>query len=262
MPYKRTQMLIFSAIAVLIVAACDGEAAGPRGAVDDADVTGEVVVFAAASLTDAFEEIEQGFVQQHPDAEIVFNVAASSALARQVNQGAPADVFASANDAQMTEVTDAGNVAGEPTMFTTNSLQIAVTPGNPAGVTELADFEDDEVTTAVCAQQVPCGAAAVEAFDVGGVDAAPSSLEETVRAVLTKVELDEVDAGLVYRTDVLSAQGDVEGIDFPEAGQAETGYPIAALEAARNEEGAQAFVDYVLSDAGQEVLADHGFGGS
>ncbi|MGH3992461.1 MAG: molybdate ABC transporter substrate-binding protein, partial [Pseudonocardiaceae bacterium] len=190
-------------------------------------------MFAAASLTEAFTEIEQAFEQANPDADVQFNFAASSTLAQQINQGAPADVFASASPKQMQDVVDAG-AAGDPTVFVANLLQIAVPAGNPAGVTDLAAFGKPELAIALCAEQVPCGSAARKALDAAGVTAKPDTLEQDVKAVLTKVRLGEVDAALVYRTDVLAAGDDVEGIAFPEAGKAVNDYPIAPLAKAPN----------------------------
>ena len=222
--------------------------------------SGEITVFAAASLTEAFTEIETAFEEANPDADVQFNFAGSSTLAQQINQGAPVDVFASASPKQMQAVVDAGNAAGEATVFVQNTLQIVVPEGNPAGVTGLADFGKQELAIALCAEQVPCGDAALQALQAAGMTPAPDTLEQDVKAVLTKVMLNEADAGLVYRTDVMSAGGGVEGIDFPEAAQAVNEYPIVALAGAPNAEGARAFVDYVLSDEGKAVLEKYGFG--
>jgi molybdate transport system substrate-binding protein len=159
----------------------------------------------------------------------------------------------------MTVVTDAGLQAEKPRVFTENVLEIAVPAGNPGKVTGLADFADPELTLAICAPDVPCGAAATQVFDAAGVTAAPDTEEEDVRAALTKVQLGEVDAALVYASDVQSAGSDVEGIEFPEAEEAVNEYPICALSAAPNPEAAQAFVDLVLSDEGQQALEAAGF---
>lgn len=167
-------------------------------------------------------------------------------------------MFASANPKQMQVVVDAGKAAGEPAVFVENTLQIVVPAGNPAGVSGLADFGKQELNIALCAEQVPCGAASQKALQAAGVTPAPDTLEEDVKAVLTKVSLGEVDAGLVYRTDVLAAT-DVEGIDFPEAAQAVNEYPIAVLAGAPDAQGAQAFIDYVLSKRGKAVLDRFGF---
>jgi molybdate transport system substrate-binding protein len=218
-----------------------------------------LTVFAAASLTDVFTGLGAQLEKQEPGLTVQFNFAGSSALATQITQGAPADVFASANEAQMKVVTDAGLQAGDPTIFTENVLEIAVPTGNPAKITGLADFAKPDLTLAVCAPDVPCGAAATKVFAAAGIAARPDTLEEDVKAALTKVQLGEVDAALVYATDVLAAGDKVEGIEFPEAEKAINKYPICTLKAAANPEAAQAFVDLVDSDEGQKALADAGF---
>jgi molybdate transport system substrate-binding protein len=267
MPHTRVALLAFAAAATLALSACGGSpqppAAAPTNPTNPTNpatpVTGQVTVFAAASLTDAFGEIGKAFEQANPGTTVQFNFAGSSTLAQQINQGAPADVFASANQAQMDAVVKAANATGEPTVFTENTLQIVVPAGNPAGVQSLQDFGKPELKIALCAEQVPCGAASQQAFQAAGVTPAPDTLEQDVRAVLTKVSLREADAGLVYKTDVRSASAQVEGIDFPEAAQAVNEYPITVLAKAPNAGGGQAFVDYVLSDEGRAVLQQFGF---
>jgi molybdate transport system substrate-binding protein len=219
--------------------------------------TGTVTVFAAASLTGVFTELGDRLEAEHDGLTVQFNFAGSSALATQIAQGAPADVFASADRAQMAAVTDLAGA--EPEVFAGNVLQIAVPAGNPGGVTGLADLADPGRTVALCAPQVPCGAAAERLFDAAGLTAAPDTLEEDVTAALTKVQLGEVDAALVYATDVQAARGDVEGIEVPQAADVVNEYPICALAAAPNPAGAAAFVDLVLSGQGQELLAAAGF---
>ncbi|MGR6966552.1 molybdate ABC transporter substrate-binding protein [Geodermatophilus sp. URMC 61] len=246
---------------VLLLAGCggsadDGAAAAPGPG--PAELGGTLTVFAAASLTDVFTDLGEQFEGDHPGLDVQFNFAGSSALATQVTQGAPADVLASANEAQMAVVTDAG-LAADPQVFAANVLQIAVPAGNPAGVTGLADLAREELTIAVCAPQVPCGAAAEDVLAAAGVTAAPDTLEEDVRAALTKVELGEVDAALVYATDVTAAGDAVEGIDVPEAEQAVNDYPIVVLADAPNPEAAAAFVELVRSGEGQQALGDAGF---
>jgi len=223
------------------------------------ELTGTLTVFAAASLTDVFGELGDQLMADNPDLDIRFNFAGSSALATQLTQGAPVDVFASANQAQMTVVTDAGLQDGDPTVFTENVLAIAVPADNPGDVTGLADFADPELTLAVCAPAVPCGAAAAQVFEAAGITPVPDTQEEDVRAALTKVELGEVDAALVYASDVRSAGSDVGGIPFPEAEEAVNEYPLCVLEDAPNPAAAQAFADLVLSVEGQEALEAAGF---
>ena len=260
---SRRVPLVLPVTAALALTACGGSsgdaAVGTATSSGPAGLGGTVTVFAAASLTDVFTDLGERLEAGHPDLDVQFNFAGSSALATQLTQGAPADVFASANEAQMAVVTDAGLADGAPAVVAANVLQIAVPAGNPAGVTGLADLARDELTIVVCAPQVPCGAAAGDVFAAAGVTPAPDTLEEDVRAALTKVELGEVDAALVYTTDVTSAGDAVEGIDVPEAEEAVNDYPIAALAEAPNPEAAAAFVELVLSEEGQQALADAGF---
>ena len=268
MPHLRLRswrLLVAGSAVLLGLTGCGGSGGGgaqqnsPPGS-STSGASGQITVFAAASLTKAFTEIGMAFEEANPDADVQFNFAGSSTLAQQINQGAPVDVFASASPKQMQAVVDAGNATGEGTVFVQNTLQIVVPAGNPAGVTGLADFGKQELAIALCAEQVPCGDAALQALQAAGVTPAPDTLEQDVKAVLTKVMLNEADAGLVYRTDVLSAGHGVEGIDFPEAAQAVNEYPIVTLAGAPNAQGAQAFVDYVLSDDAKAVLARSGFG--
>jgi molybdate transport system substrate-binding protein len=223
------------------------------------DVTGTLTVFAAASLTGVFTGLGNQLEQANPGLDVKFNFAGSDALATQITQGAPADVFASANEKQMKVVTGAGLQAADPGIFTENVLEIAVPEGNPGHVTGLEDFENADLTLAVCAPSVPCGAASQQVFTAAGIDARPDTQETDVKAALTKVQLGEVDAALVYATDVKAAGDGVEGIPFPEADQAVNKYPIVTLKSAPNPDAAQAFVDLVNSDAGQKALADAGF---
>lgn len=253
------------AIAVLALAGCGGapEAVGPADA--RPAIEGTLTVFAAASLTDVFAGLAEGLEQQHPELDVQVNLAGSSALAAQIEQGAPADVFASADEAQMARITDAG-LAGDAELFASNRLMLAFPVHNPAGIEPaengvpgLADLLPRDVTLAVCAPEVPCGAAAAEVLDRAGLVDVPDTYEDDVRAVLTKVLLGEVDAGLVYRTDVLTAGDEVGALAFREAEAARNRYPVAVLDDAPNPAAAQAFVDLLLSDEGRRLLTDAGF---
>jgi molybdate transport system substrate-binding protein len=259
---KTRARLVLPVVAVLALTGCGGssDAAGSSPAASPGgELAGTLTVFAAASLTDVFGDLGAQLQKQNPRLHVQFNFAGSSALATQLTQGAPADVFASANEKQMTVVTDAGLQAADPTIFTGNVLEIAVPAGNPGRVTGLADFGNAGLTLAVCAADVPCGAAAKAVFADAGITARPDTEEEDVKAALTKVQLGEVDAALVYATDVRAAGSGVEGIAFPEAEKEVNSYPICTLEAAPNPAAATAFTDLVLSDAGQQALADAGF---
>jgi molybdate transport system substrate-binding protein len=253
------RLAVLGLAALLPLTACGASSNAAPGNTTGSGLRGTLTVFAAASLTDVFTALGRALEDQQPGLDVRFNFAGSSALATQITQGAPADVFASANEAQMTVVTDARLAAGDPVVFTSNVLEIAVPKGNPAHVTGLADFARPDLTLAVCAPDVPCGAAARKVFTAGGVAAVPDTQEEDVRAALTKVELGEVDAALVYASDVASAGGAVEGIPFPEAEEAVNDYPICALSAAPNPAAARAFVDLVRSDGGRKALEDAGF---
>jgi molybdate transport system substrate-binding protein len=224
-----------------------------------AESMGEVTVFAASSLTESFTKIGKDFEAANPGAKVTFNFAGSSALATQISQGAPADVFASAAPANMKTVTDAGYAEGSPVTFARNQLVIAVPKGNPKGVAGLADLTKRGVKVALCAEQVPCGTAAKKALDAAKVALTPVTLETDVKAALSKVKLGEVDAALVYRTDAKASSSDVDGVEFPESAGAFNDYPIVVLKAAPNKASAQAFVDYVRSDKGSAVLTGYGF---
>ena len=237
-----------------------GASSGGEPSTEAVELSGDVTVFAAASLTDTFTVLGEEFMAAYPDVTVVFNFAGSSALATQITEGAPADVFASASPATMQTVVDAGGAVGEPTVFVTNTLQIAVPPDNPGAIRGLVDFTDPGRTIALCAVEVPCGAASETVFEAAGLTPSPDTLEQDVRGALSKVELGEVDAALVYRTDVLAAGDAVLGIDFPESADAVNPYPIVTLAQAPTRDAAEQFVASVLSEKGQQVLADAGFG--
>lgn len=267
------RLLVATVVALAVLAACApaepragstgaSSASGPAGA-----LTGTLTVFAAASLRSAFDELTADFAAAHPDVDVrPVTYDGSSTLATQLVQGARADVLASADETTMGTVVDAGLVEGAPTVFTTNTLQIVVPAGNPGGIASVADLAalaSSGGRVVLCAAQVPCGAATHEVLESAGATLAPASEEQNVTAVLTKVAAGEADAGIVYRTDVLAAGDDVEGVDVDEAAGVVNRYPIAVLGAeartAQDAAVARAFVDLVLSDAGRRVLADRGF---
>jgi molybdate transport system substrate-binding protein len=243
-------------VAVLLLTACGG---GPPEPADSSTPSNTVTVAAAASLTEAFTQIGSQFEATKPGTTVTFSFGSSATLATQIEEGAPIDVFAAANPATMRTVTDVG-AAELPTNFVSNVLQIAVPKGNPGRITGLKDFGDKSKKIAICAPQVPCGSAAVKVFSAAKITPAPDTLEQDVKATLQKVSSDEVDAALVYRTDVIAAKDTVDGLEFPEARQAVNVYPIAVLKGSMNAAGAQQFVDYVLSADGQAVLHKAGFG--
>lgn len=223
-----------------------------------AGASGELRVFAAASLKASFDEIAAAFGDENPDVTVVPIVYdGSSTLATQIIEGAPADVFASANEANMDKVTDAGMATGAE-LFATNTLVVAVPAGNPGAVTSLADLADPGLTVVLCAAEVPCGDASQTLLTDQGVAVTAASYEQNVTAVLTKVAAGEADAGLVYATDVVGQ--DVESFVPDGADAVVNRYPIAALRDAGNPDAAAAFVAYVRGSQGQEVLQAHGFG--
>jgi molybdate transport system substrate-binding protein len=260
---RRAAAAGIAALLTFGLAGCGNNSTGtgssaPAGSAS-AGVTGAVTVFAAASLTESFTTIGKQFEAAHPGTTVTFNFAGSSALATQIDQGAPADVFASAAPKNMAAVTDGGNGAGAPVTFVKNQLVIAVAKGNPKGVKGLADLTRPGLKVALCAQAVPCGAAAKTALEAAGVTLTPVTLEQDVKAALSKVKLGEVDAALVYRTDAKAAASDVDAVEFPESAKAINEYPIVVLKGAKNPTGARAFVDYVLSADGVKVLTEAGF---
>ncbi len=244
----------------LALAACGGSGSAESSVSASAGGGGKKTlnVFAAASLTETFTALGKTFEASHPGVTVRFNFGGSSTLAQQITQGAPADVFAAASPATMKTVTDAGD-ATAPTTFVKNRLEIAVPPSNPAKITGLKDLANKKFKVVLCAAQVPCGAAALKALGSAGLKVTPVSQEQDVKGVLTKVELGEADAGLVYRTDVKAAGAKVAGIDFPEAADAVNDYPIAALSKAPHPALAKEFTALVTSSQGMRVLTAAGF---
>lgn len=234
-----------------------GPSASPTTAAEAAPTT--ITVFAAASLTEAFDTLAEQFEAEHPNVDVVLSYGGSAALAQQVVEGAPVGVFASAAEPPMQTVVDAG-LAEDPVVFATNTLELVVPAGNPAGVSGLDDLARPNLRIALCDPSVPCGAASVKLLEQEGVTAAPDTLESDVKAVLTKVSLGEVDAALVYRTDVQAGGDQVEGIEVPGAASVVNRYPIAALTEAADPDAAADFVDFVTGDDGRAVLAEAGFG--
>lgn len=244
----------YAGLLAMIIAACGASDSAPQ-----VSPTREVLVSAAASLSDAFSEMESIFEAHHPEVDVVLNLGGSSSLRQQILEGAPAGVFASANLANMDRLVDAREVSGERRIFARNRLQIAVPRGNPAKVKSLRDFGDPDLLIGLCAEDVPCGDFARQALHAARVVPAADTNEPNARALLTKVELAELDAAITYATDVASAGGRVDGVDFPGSENLEVAYPIAILAGAPDPGAAEAFVRFVLSNEGQAVLRRHGF---
>lgn len=244
--------LLMSAVVAAVVMVTTG--CGSRSGRAD-----EIVVFAAASLTGAFSDLGAAFTEIDPDTTVTVNVAASSELVAQILDGAPADVFASADPATMTRLTDAGAHATEPVVFARNDSMIVVAAGNPLGITAVDDLANDDLVLVVCTPDAPCGRYAAGIFDRAGIAPTPDSYEANPRAVLNKVALGEADAGIVYTTDVRAAGDAVRGVVIPDDMNIVAEYPIAVTAEAPDPDGARAFVDFVLSPTGQDILAAHGF---
>ncbi len=246
------------ALLTVAVAGC-GRTGGTTARPSTVAATGTVTVFAASSLTGTFTQLGADIEAANPGLSVRFSFAGSSTLAQQITAGAPADVFAAASPATMKQVTDAGGGSGTPAVFTRNQLVIAVPHGNPKHLTGLADLAQPGLKVALCAQQVPCGAAATTALTAAGVTLTPVTLESDVKAALTKLRLGEVDAALVYRTDARAAAGEVDGIEFGESARASNDYLIVTLTHAPNPAGARVFLAYVQSEAARAVLTRAGF---
>lgn len=253
---SRLRASLALATAALALAGCTSTA--PTGTGSPAGST--LTVFAAASMKPTFTALGKAFEAAHPGTTVTFSFVGSQTLAEQITQGAPADVFASANQANMATVTDAGLASGDPKLYATNKLEIAVPPDNPAGITSFADLAKPGVKLVICAEAVPCGAATKKVEEATGITLTPVSQEQSVSDVMGKVQAGEADAGLVYHTDVLAAGDSVKGIPFPEAEKAINNNSIVALKGGPQAQLGQQFVDLVLSEQGQKVLQDAGFG--
>ena len=263
--------LVATALALVLgAAACGGSAGGSAGSTADGPgssgspagsggLSGEITVFAAASLQKTFTQIGADFEQANPGTSVTFSFAGSSDLVAQIQQGAPADVVATADTTNMGRVTAESLTTAAPVVFASNTLEIAVPAGNPADIASFADLARPGLKVVVCAPVVPCGSAATTVEASAGVDVLPVSEEQSVTDVLGKVTTGEADAGLVYVSDVRAAGGAVQGITFPESSAAVNSYPIAVLQASRNTAVADAFLTAVTGAAGQQVLASAGF---
>jgi molybdate transport system substrate-binding protein len=249
---SRIRLAAVLAVAALALAACGDDSGGASGGRSPA----EIKVFAAASLTAAFTDLGQQYRSANGGAKVTFNFAGSQALATQIRQGAPADVFASADIPNMDKVKD---LVGTPQNFASNLLQIVVEKGNPKGVKTLDDLANPDLKVVLAAPDVPAGRYAKQVLDQAGVGVRPVSQEDNVKAVVTKVSLGEADAGIVYVTDVTAGGDKVQGVDIPREQNVVATYPIATVKAGKAQDKAQAFMDLVLSDQGQQVLSRYGF---
>jgi len=274
---KRTPRLFVLLVALLglVAAACGSDNSGGSAAATTVATTGgattaapttttvavagNITVFAAASLTDAFNEIGAAFTKAYPQAKATFSFDASSALAQQITQGAPADLFASADQANMDKLTKAGLNGAAPQVFANNLLGIIVPPGNPKGVKGVQDLANPDLKVVLCADGVPCGTYAKQILTTAGVTVNPVSLEQNVKGVVTKVTTGEADAGIVYVTDIAAAGSKAAGVEIPKDINVVAVYPIAATKTSQNSAADQAFIGFLLGSQGQSILAKYGF---
>jgi molybdate transport system substrate-binding protein len=251
---------LFIALAGTLLVACGSTPPTSANSTSSPEsVVGTISVFAAASLTAAFKDEGAAFQRKHPNASVMFNFAGSALLVTSINNGAPADVFASADAPNMEKVVNAGNVSGQPANLATNKLQIVVSAGNPKGIKGLSDLANPGTVVILCAPVVPCGNYANQALSKAAVKVTPRSQEQDVNAVVSKVSLGEADAGIVYVTDVKAAGAKVQGVDIPDEQNVIATYPIATVKGGANPTGGYAFIDFLLSSPGQAILANYGF---
>jgi molybdate transport system substrate-binding protein len=244
--------LLIATLALLLISGC-GSTEQPAAA------NAKIMVFAAASLKKTFTDIGKQFKAENPGVSVEFTFAGSSDLVTQLTQGAQADVFASADAKNMDKAAQAGLLDGDPVTFASNTLTIAVVPGNPKKIASFKDLTQQGLNVVMCAPQVPCGSATQKVEHATGIKLNPVSEESSVTDVLNKVETGEADAGLVYVTDAIGAGDKVASVPFPEAAGAVNTYPIAVLKESKSQELARKFVDLVTGDAGQKVLTAAGF---
>jgi molybdate transport system substrate-binding protein len=243
---------LIGALSVLLIGGCGSP---DKPAAEDQ----KIMVFAAASLKKTFTDIGEQFKTENPGASVEFSFAGSSDLVTQLTQGAQADVFASADTKNMDKAAQAGLLAGDPVNFASNTLTIAVAPGNPKKVASFKDLTQQGLNVVVCAPPVPCGSATQKVEQATGITLNPVSEESSVSDVLNKVTTGQADAGLVYVTDAIGAGDKVTAVNFAEAAGAVNTYPIAALKESKNPELARKFVDLVTGESGQKVLSAAGF---
>lgn len=259
---RRSAATVAAGVAAILLtgtlAGCGSEDSDGSSA-SSSSGSSKLTVYAAASLTSTFTELGKQFEASHQGVKVSFSFGGSSDLVAQIEQGAPADVFASADTKNMDKAVSAKAVERDPVDFASNTLEIAVPPDNPAGVTSLKDLAKPGTKVVLCAPEVPCGAAAQKVEQATKLDISPVSEEQAVTDVLTKVESGEADAGLVYVTDVKAAGDKVKGITFPESSSAVNTYPIAALSKSKEPDLAKEFLELVTGSEGQSVLADAGF---
>ena len=256
----NVRTLALAAAAALGLAGCGGVGTASSSPTPDT-VSGDLTVLAAASLTAAYHQIGQDFTKAHPDARVTFSFSGSPTLVTQILQGAPADVFASADQPNMQKLVDGGLADGKPVVFTQNRLQIVVQAGNPKKIASLNDLANPGLVVDLCAPAVPCGSYATQALAKANVKVTAKSQEQDVKSVVTRVSLGEADAGIVYTTDVKAGGATVAGVDIPADQNVIAAYPMVRVKGTRNPTTATAFIDWVVGAMGQKVLAEYGFTG-
>lgn len=259
-PSRPARAAPLAGAVALLLAACSSPSAGPSSTTSADPLKGTVTVLAAASLSEVYSDLADRFEKLHPNVTITESFGGSSALASQIVQGAPADLLATANQATMKTVTDAKLADGTPIVYATNILTLVVPPSNPAEVKAVADLAKPGVKVALCDTTVPCGSAASALLSAEHLSVTPVTLETDVKAVLTKVELDEVDAGLVYVSDAKAAGDKVTQIAVPDAANLINRYPIVVLSGSKNKTAAWAFEQFIVSITGLTALKNAGFG--
>ena len=254
-----TRVAVGGALAAVLSGCAGASTSGSAPSSGAGTLTGDVTVLAAASLDPVMDDLAEDLERDNPGLRVTVSFGASPALAQQVVGGAPADVVVTASAATMRTITDAGDAVGEPVVVARNSLEIAVPPDDPAGVSTLADLARPGVKVALCAPEVPCGAAARQLLDLAGVRLTPVTYGRDVSATVSLVRLGEVDAALVYRTDVIGAAGAVRGVEVPQADQVLTDYPAAVVRGSADAPAARAVVDLLASPRGRAALGGAGF---
>ena len=260
---RRAGLALLSGVTALLLTACgtgqgsDGSARENGGA---ASSEGALTVYAAASLTESFNRLAEEFEAEHPGVEVMVDYGGSTGLGQRLQEGARADVFASADERTMDRLVESSLATEEPEVFASNTLTLVVPEGNPAGISGLDDLSTDGVNFVRCAPEVPCGAAADELEEANGVELNPVSSEHSVTDVLGKVTSGQADAGLVYVTDAKAAGDRVETIEVPHAHDVVNRYPVATFPDSPNSTAAKEFVDFLMSERGQAILRDEGFG--
>ncbi len=254
-------LMSFLGLVAATATAC-GSSNSSESSSNSASLAGSLTVSAASSLQGAFNAMAAAFEKAHPEVDVMVNFGASSTLAQQIIAGAPVDVFASADEATMTKVSNAKLLSGTPTIFATNSLEIIVRRGNPSKIAALSDLSTPGIVYITCAPDVPIGTYGAQVLQKAGVTLSPASFEPDVKGIVAKVSAGEADAGIVYATDVSATKGVAEGVAIPANVNVIAKYPIAAISSSGNNAAAQAWITFVAGSDGQQILAQFGFGAS